>query len=347
MATKKKISKKDIGKLLSLWSQSFSVLVPSKEGDVAKMVRWDGKDISFLVWYRNTVVPPKASFLPPLEKMFSFAQNRDGYHVEMPQDEQKRLIFGIRPCDARGITMIDKVFVETYEDPYYLSKRKNTILIGLSCTNPYDSCFCTSLGVKPTESANVDLMFTDIGDEFLIEEVTDKGKELLAAASVVKEATKADEDRAKTVEAAVSGKVRRKVDIKDIGGKLQACFSDRDYWEKVAAKCISCGVCTFLCPTCFCFDICDELVKKEGARYRGWDSCSFRLYTKMPMENPREEKWRRVRQKVCHKYQFYPMNFDVTACTGCGRCIRLCPVNWDITQILSSLPTSIVSRGDK
>lgn len=345
--TTKKISKKDIGKLLDIWNQWFSVLVPSKEENVAKMVKWDGKDVSFLAWYRNTVVPSKANFLPPMEIMFSFQKNRDGYHIEVPQDEQKQLIFGIRPCDARGIAMIDKVFTETYEDRYYLSKRKNTVLVGLSCTNPYDSCFCTSLDVKPAESADVDLMFTDIGDEFLIEEITDRGKELLATTSVVKKATKADEARAKTVKTAVYDMVIRKVDTKDIAKKLQSCFSDKDYWEKVAAKCISCGVCTFLCPTCFCFDICDELVKKQGARYRGWDSCSFRLYTKMPMENPREEKWRRVRQKVCHKYEFYPMNFDVTACTGCGRCIRLCPVNWDITQILSSLPASATSRSDK
>ncbi len=345
--TTKKVNKKDIGKLLTAWRQEFSVLLPSKEEGVAKMAVWDGKDVSFLDWYRNTTVPPKAIFAPPMEKMFSFQKNSDGYHIEVPQDEQKQLIFGIRPCDARSLATIDSVFADTYEDHYYLSKRKNTILIGLSCTNPYDSCFCTSLDIKPGESANVDLMFTDIGDEFLIEEVTDKGKELLATASVVKKTTKADEDKAKTTKAALSDRITKKVDTKDIGKKLQACFNDKDYWQEVAAKCLSCGICTFLCPTCFCFDICDELVKKEGARYKGWDSCSFRLYTRMPAENPREEKWRRVRQKVCHKYEFHPMNFEVTACTGCGRCIRLCPVNWDITQILASLPANVTAKSKK
>ena len=93
-----------------------------------------------------------------------------------------------------------------------------------------------------------------------------------------------------------------------------------------------------LCPTCYCFDINDELVRGEGTRFRSWDSCGFPVYTKMPMENPRLEKWRRVRQKVCHKFEFYPMTFNVIACTGCGRCIRLCPVNWDITQVLESVP---------
>ncbi|MCL0060455.1 4Fe-4S dicluster domain-containing protein, partial [Dehalococcoidia bacterium] len=133
-------------------------------------------------------------------------------------------------------------------------------------------------------------------------------------------------------------KVTREIDTQHLSHRLLSCFEDEEYWEKVAAKCIGCGICTFLCPTCHCFDISDEMVKKQGARFRCWDSCAFPLYTKMPMENPREEKWQRVRQKVCHKFEFHPMSFDVIACTGCGRCIRLCPVNWDICQTLAQLP---------
>jgi len=229
-------------------------------------------------------------------------------------------------------------FNDPYQDPYYLSKRSNTVLIGLGCTNPYDSCFCTSLGISPGEPTDVDLMLTDIGGEFLVEEVSDAGKQLIAKTSGLAEATEAENTRANEVKEASFSKVTRSIDTKDIGSKLLACFEDEDYWERVAAKCISCGICTLLCPTCYCFDISDELVKQRGTRFRCWDSCAFPLYTKMPMENPREEKWRRVRQKVCHKYEFYPMNFGVIACTGCGRCIRLCPVNWDITQTLNSLP---------
>jgi sulfhydrogenase subunit beta (sulfur reductase) len=337
--TIKKIGKKDIGKLLEGWSRELTVFVPSKDKGVAEMAKWDGKDTGFLEWYKNTIIPAKSSFLPPMEEMFSFHKNNDGYHLELSPDQQKRIVFGIRPCDARAMAIIDRVFTDSYEDPYYVSKRKNTVLVGLSCTNPYDSCFCTSLAVKPTESPDVDLMFIDIGDEFLVEEITDKGKELLTSASMVKKTTKADDAKLKTIRAAVSGKVTRRVDTKDITKKLQACFSDKAYWEKVAAKCVSCGVCTLLCPTCYCFDICDESSKKQGTRYRRWDSCGFSIYTRMPVENPREEKWRRVRQKVCHKYEFYPMNSDVIACTGCGRCIRLCPVNWDITQVLAGVPS--------
>jgi len=341
----KKISKKDIAKLLNQWSQQFAVFAPSKESGVAEMAEWDGKDTSFIDWYRNTIVPPKASFLPPMEEMFRFRKEKERYSIELPpKDEHKQLIFGIRPCDAKAITILDMTFEEAYQDPYYLAKRKNAVLVGLGCTNPCQSCFCTSLGISPAESADVDLMLTDMGDQFLIEEITDKGKELTAKTNGLKETTKDDEAKAKQAKETAYNRVTRKINAEGIDDKLLASFDDEGYWEKVAAKCISCGICTLLCPTCYCFDINDELVRGEGTRFRNWDSCGFSLYTKMPMENPRAEKWKRVRQKVCHKYEFYPMTFNVIACSGCGRCIRLCPVNWDITQVLESVPAKTGAR---
>jgi ferredoxin len=338
----KKVSKNDIAKLLGEWGQQFTVFAPSRESGVAAMAEWDGQDTSFLDWYRNTVVPPKASFLPPMEAMFRFQKGKEGYNIEPPlKDGKKLLLFGMRPCDARAIAIVDMTFKDYYEDPYYLSKRKNAVLVGLGCTNPCESCFCTSMGTSPADSADVDLMLIDIGDELLIEEVTEKGRELTKG---LKEATKEDEAKAKKARETAYNRVTRKLDTEGIKDRLLASFDDEDFWKKTAAKCISCGICTLLCPTCYCFDINDEMVKQEGTRFRSWDSCGFPNYTKMPMENPRQEKWRRVRQKVCHKYEFYPMTFDVIACTGCGRCVRLCPVNWDITQVIESVPNKTEAR---
>ncbi len=338
----KKISKKDIGKLLSQWRQQFTVFVPSRESGIATMAEWDGKDTSPMDWYRNTIVPAKANFFPPAEPMFSFQKDKEGYHLELPvSDGHKQLIFGIRPCDARAMAILDMTFKDAYQDPYYLEKRKNAVLVGLGCINPCQSCFCTSMGTSPTDPTDVDIMLIDIGDHFLIEEVTDKGKELIAKTGGLKEATKNDEAEAEKSRETAYNKVSRKLDTEGIKDKLLDSFDDEEFWSQTAAKCISCGICTLLCPTCYCFDINDEVVKGEGTRFRSWDSCGFPLYTKMPMENPRSEKWRRVRQKVCHKYEFYPMAFDVIACTGCGRCIRLCPVNWDITQVIESVPSKV------
>ena len=334
-----KISKKDIGKLLDQWNEEFALFVPSREGDSTRMDRWNGEDTGFIDWSRNTIMPPKANFLPNLEEMFHFKKDKGSYDLKLPApDEQKKLIFGIRPCDANAMAILDMTFEDAYEDPYYLSRRRNTLLVGLGCTRPYDSCFCTSMGSNPFDSANVDIMLTDIGDEFLIEGITGAGKELVARTDGLNKALKVDSTRASKVKEESSDKVTRKLDTRDIAEKLLASFEQKDYWEKVAAKCISCGICTLLCPTCYCFDINDEITKQEGTRFRCWDSCAFPMYTKMPMENPREEKWQRVRQKVCHKYEFYPKTFDIIACTGCGRCIRFCPVNWDIAQTIESVP---------
>lgn len=340
----KKINKKNIAKLLEDWNKEFTILVPSQEGDITTLARWDGKDTSFLDWHRNTVVPPKAVFLPPMEEMFCFQKDKQSYHIELPSlDIPKQIIFGIRPCDANAMAILDKTFKDAYEDPYYLAKRQNTLLVGLGCTRPYDSCFCTSVGSSPTNSVDVDLMLTDIGDQFLVEGISDQGKELIKISNQLEEATEADEAKAKDTAEAARSKVTRHLDTKDIDQKLLSSFEDQDLWQEIAAKCVSCGICTFLCPTCYCFDINDELVKNQGTRCRNWDSCSFSIYTKMPMENPRKDKWRRVRNKVCHKYEFYPTLYDVIACTGCGRCIRRCPVNWDITQALERIPTEVPS----
>ena len=272
----KKIKKQDIARLLSQWRKDFTIFVPSRETGVAEMVVWDGEDTAFLEWYRNTVIPPKANFLLNIEKMFDFHKDDGHYNLEIPAaGEQKQLIFGIRPCDARAIAIIDMVFQDAYEDTYYLSRRKNSLLIGMGCLNPYDSCFCTSLGFGPAETKDVDLMLTDIGDEFLIEEVTDKGRELLAKAEGVEEATRDDEDRAGEVKDAAYRKVTREIDTKEIARRLPGSFENEEFWEKIAAKCVACGICTFLCPTCYCFDINDEALKGDGARYRNWDSCSF------------------------------------------------------------------------
>jgi ferredoxin len=333
------ITKKQLADLLSEWGRQFAVLTPSKVGNSSSMSTWNGQNISFLDWYRNTNIPAKNCFLPDMEELFCFNKRPEGYELkESLDDKQCRLIFAVRPCDVRALATLDNIFIDTYKDSYYLNRRENTILIGLGCSHPYDSCFCTSLGSGPNDSSGFDIMSTDIGNTLLLEGISNKGKKLIKESGSLINATAADKTKAKKVRMEAESKISRQVDTKGMVEKLLALFEDDNFWQRVAVKCISCGICTLLCPTCHCFDINDEALKGEGCRYRSLDSCSFSVYTKMAMENPRAEKWRRVRNKVCHKYEFYPLLYDTFACTGCGRCIRYCPVNWDISQVLNNVP---------
>jgi len=337
--TTTKIRKAKLSELLKDWGQRRTIFLPSQEKGITSFEEWDGGDVDFVDWYRNTINPPKSLFFPQMEEMFNFYEAGDSYKIEQALPEgRERLIFCIRPCDAHAIAILDPLFKDSYTDPYYVPRRENTLLVGLGCTRPYDACFCTSLGIDPARSDSVDLMFTDIGDYFLIEEITDRGKALLSETGVTESAEQGDEVIARERAEDCRQRVSKGLPMEGLDKRLRANFGNKDYWERVAYKCISCGICTYFCPTCHCFDINDDAVDQQGARLRNWDTCQFATFTKMPMENPRVDRWKRVRQRVHHKFEYYPMNFGVTACVGCGRCVRLCPVNWDITQTLIELP---------
>lgn len=341
MADYKKLRKQALSSLLAEWAQDYTVLVPTPENNVSAMAPWDGKDVSFLEWYRNTVRPIKDIFLPPAEPMLRFHKDESGYHVvPSSPDGQQRLIFGIRPCDAGALALLDRVFSEGYDDPYYLSRRNNTLLVGLGCTEPYSSCFCTSVGGDPSDARNVDVLLTDLGDEFLVEAVTEAGQKLVANTSSLEQAGEAELKSAQQVKESSRQKLARQVNVDAVKERLLSTSEDQAFWERLSQKCLSCGVCTFLCPTCHCFDISEEWTGRQGTRYRGWDSCAFPMYTRMPMENPRSEKWKRVRQRISHKFEYFPMNFGVLGCVGCGRCVRQCPVNLDICGTLEQLPAA-------
>ncbi len=290
--------------------------------------------------YGNTRVPPKQAVFPQTETMFRFQV--DGKEIEEPQLDQETVLLGVRPCDARSMAIVDKLFGWDEDDPYYFKRRELVTLVGLACSEPGINCFCTSVGGGPAATEGLDLLMTDLGEDYLLEAVTEKGELLLKEAGDILE--EAGDDRYKEKEKlaeAAAQKIKRSVDHEGIPEGLPGLWED-PLWQRVSASCLGCGTCTFLCPTCHCFDIQDEVEGFAARRCRMWDSCMFNEYSLHTSgHNPRPSRRERTRNRINHKYSYYVDKFDVIACVGCGRCINLCPVNIDIVEILRQVKEAL------
>ncbi|MFU8795135.1 MAG: 4Fe-4S dicluster domain-containing protein, partial [Dethiobacteria bacterium] len=215
-------------------------------------------------------------------------------------------------------------------------------LVGLACGEPGLNCFCTSVGGDPASTEGLDLLMIDLGDNYLLETVTPKGEALVSeVAEFLTEAEAEAVQLKEKVVAEAAAKIKRSVDHEGIPEGLPGLWDD-PLWKSVSASCLGCGTCTYLCPTCHCFDIQDETEGFEARRCRMWDSCMFEEYTLHTSgHNPRPTRRERTRNRINHKYNYYVDKFDVIACVGCGRCINLCPVNIDIVEILRQVKEAL------
>jgi ferredoxin len=293
----------------------------------------------------NTTQPPKGLSFPQREVFFSFEQIKG----EPPRLTQKmpatprHAVFGVRPCDGAGAVRMDRVFSDHVEDPYYQTRRKNVAYVGLACNKPQGSnCFCLSVGGSPVSTAGMDVLMTDLGDSYFVAAVTETGKALMTAGGkLFAEPSAADRKKLANTHAEAVAQPQRAVNNLDaVPAKLKASFNS-PLWEELARVCIGCGACTFLCPTCHCFDINDEQTGStplKGNRVRTWDNCQFPDFTMHTSgHNPRESLGSRLRQRVSHKFQYFHENFGMPQCTGCGRCITECSVGIDIIKVVNKV----------
>ncbi len=323
-----------VGKLTgkSLWA-------PQMDGDAMRFAPVADGEVPALD-YNNTRVPPKQVLFPMTETMYSFELG--DLEMNTPELSEEAVVLGLRPCDARAMDIVEKLFKWDIDDPYYVKRRELVTLVGLACAEPGLNCFCTSVGGGPASTEGLDLLMVDLGDNYLLEAVTDKGKALLEEAKELFE--DASDEALSAKDKAVSeaeAKIKRTVDPEGVPEGLPGLW-ESPLWQSVSASCLGCGTCTYLCPTCHCFDIQDEVEGIEGRRCRMWDSCMFGEYTMHTSgHNPRPSRKERTRNRINHKYSYYVDKFDVIACVGCGRCINLCPVNIDIVEILRQVKEAL------
>jgi len=333
----KTIKKDKIEELLDFLAERYRLFapVPTDETDVifaevkqSEQVRLD---------FYNSRQAPKELFFPQSQRLFSYSKDA-GPTVMEPKEKRQRVIFGLRPCDANSLTILDKVFDgPDYKDPYYIERRKNTIIFSLACNSPQSNCFCTSLSSGPFSRDGTDAFVADLGDKYFFEAVTPAGERIIKEMPQLQEAQDKDIIRREELQAEAEAKIAKKVELDNLPEELADMF-DNPIWSEIHQKCLGCGVCTYLCPTCHCFDILDEEAGGESKRIRIWDSCMYPCFTlEASGHNPRPTGKQRMRQRIMHKFNYFVENYGQFACVGCGRCLRNCPVNMDITRAIEAI----------
>jgi sulfite reductase subunit B len=276
--------------------------------------------------YDVTTTPPSRFLRPPREVILKFKAD-DVSKIEPVLDARPRALVGVHPYDIRGIELLDEVFMTVNPDPNYISRRENTIIIGVDCLNPSPKSFAPSMGTRLTETG-FDLMLTDIGDSYVVVIGSEKGIDILKKYATVQSATGEDIQKQKIARDEALGKYKLSLDIpKERLLKLLPDNYDDPYWETRSETCFSCGSCVMVCPTCFCFDVTDDVAlnMKTGERIRRWDGCMLEDFAKVGTgENFREDKTSRFRHRLFRKGKYILERYGIVGCVGCGRCSTAC-----------------------
>ena len=334
-----KIAKERLNDLYAKINETMGLYIPIKKaGEVNYHVWGEGKEVSLETL--KTVKSPKNMFFPQSENMMKFKTQGKTIEVESMLDEKRPyVLFGVKACDYKAIEVLDKVFLADPIDTFYQARRNATTIVTLACSKPEESCFCGVFGIDATQPQgdvstwldNESLYWqanTQKGEaltELVKELLTNGGEEEVAAQ---KETTK--NVLAKLPFAALDLSRFKPENLNDL-------FND-PAWGEMSEACLGCGTCTFVCPTCQCFDIRDFKTSDGILRYRCWDSCMYSDFTLMAHGNSRTTQMQRFRQRFMHKLVYYPSQNDgLYSCVGCGRCVNKCPQRLNIVKVIKTL----------
>jgi sulfhydrogenase subunit beta (sulfur reductase) len=283
----------------------------------------------------------KPLFFPKSAKVMKYTATSAGTEVSEVEEDPlsgKRVILGVKHCDARSLQVLDHVYKWDYIDTDYQKRRENTIIISTRCDKAGTHCFCTSLDYDVENSDAHDVRIVNgLDGKIYIQAVTEKGENLLMESNIEHRTSNIEESSVELKKhyEAFASSFRLKMNYREINEKMQGQF-DSPAFEEAARNCVSCNTCAFICPTCHCFKVNDEKIKDTGVRYKSYDSCNNVYFTLMAGgHNPRNVKYRRWRQRSMHKFVYYKERFGVNLCVGCGKCTISCPVNISIFEVVN------------
>ncbi|MGN1403525.1 MAG: 4Fe-4S dicluster domain-containing protein [Ruminococcus sp.] len=338
----KKVSCSNLDALFAAIAEAKKLYLPTADGADEK------RGAKYAVWTPgtvyaadavNTVRSAKDFFFPQVERMANFKVEGKSIEVEDIREEcEDFVIFGVRACDAASFKILDSVYLSDPVDTFYQNRREHGIIMTMACGKPSETCFCSVFGIDAAEPAG-DISCWKSGDEILMQANTEKGEALLASLSMLEDAADNAADTAKED----IRKVLDKLPLKNLstdkfgGDKLMELF-DSDKWEGLSQSCLACGTCTFVCPTCQCYDIRDYDTGHGIQRFRCWDSCMYSDFTLCAHGNTRTTQMQRFRQRFMHKLVYYPANNEgIFGCVGCGRCMKSCPISMNIVKVMKTL----------
>ena len=288
----------------------------------------------------NTVRSPKDFFFPQTEDLMRFkTEGKSIEIIDTREETEDFAVFGVRACDVKSFDILDRVFLTEPRDSYYASRREHGVIISLACTRPSETCFCSTFGIDPSAPAG-DVSCFKTENEMYWQANTEKGEALLKS---IENLTEECTDEAVKAQQEKISAIMKKLPLASLttdafgGGKTEELFN-RPEWAELSEACLGCGTCTFVCPTCQCYDIKDFNTGNGVIRYRCWDSCMYSEFTKMAHGNNRNSQKERFRQRFMHKLVYYPENNDgLFSCVGCGRCLAKCPISMNIAKVMKKL----------
>jgi sulfhydrogenase subunit beta (sulfur reductase) len=285
---------------------------------------------------KRTFLPIKKLIMPSNFTMLRF--DKEQYFSE-EEDVHKKVVFGVPPCDIHGLLILDDIFKTHYPDPYYIKRREQTIVIGSSFCEPGEGCFCKSMGTDVAEDG-FDLFFSDLQDFYLVWVGSSVGDDMIRTVPHLFDSNITRGQLAKFVECKKErdSKFTRSIDMSVVPDIMELSY-DNSMWNELGEKCLECGACTIVCPTCNCFNVVDEssFSGEQGERKKHWDCCIFSEFSLVADGyNFRATRADRLKLWYTHKLKSFGYS-GKPSCVGCGRCVNTCPVDINVLSVTKEL----------
>ena len=333
-----KISLDKLDRMFAAIAENHALYLPVDTKAGAAYQKWDEtKKLSDAL---NTVRSAKDFFFPQTENLMDFkVEGKNIDIIDTRSECEDFVVFGVRACDVKSFEVLDRVFLAEPCDSYYKNRREHGVIMSLACTKPAETCFCGTFGIDAKEPEG-DVVCWKTDDALYMNAVSEKGKALVESLSSLTE--EADESAVEEQKKQTAERLAKlplaELSADAFGDGKTSEFFNAPEWSELSESCLGCGTCTFVCPTCQCYDIKDFNTGHGVKRFRCWDSCMYSEFTKMSAGQPRLTQLERFRQRFMHKLVYYPTNNDgLFSCVGCGRCVSKCPIQMNIVKVMKKL----------